>query len=61
MTSINKQNFFDDILTYKEYRKRIQWLNLQSEFDLYGMVRLLLSKKYSGFSKMHNEEYDGKF
>ena len=61
MSKINKQNFFDDILTYKEYEKRIKFLSRQSEFDLYCIIRNKLAKRYSGFYKIHKEKSYGQF
>ena len=61
MSKINKMNFFDDILTYKEYKKRIQFLSRQSAFDLYCIIRNRLIKKYSGFHKIDKEKTDGLF
>ena len=56
MSKINRGNFFDDILTYKEYEKRIKFLSRQSEFDLYCIIRNKLAKKYSGYHKINKKK-----
>lgn len=61
MSKINKMNFFDNILTYKEYKKRIKFLRHQSHWELYCIIRNKLMINHSGFHKIDQEKNDGIF